>query len=110
MLPGAAEAWSAGQFRLSTRGSSIELAVADPDACHVMHYGWDGTTVLAVSVPVSPRYGPRDCRISPDGHWLTAVTATAATGGGHGHGHPVPLDHLNPQHDDRRGGLPRQGR
>ena len=80
VLPGGAKAWSEGDYRLSSLGSSIELAVADPDACHVMHYGWDGTTVLAVSVPVSPRYGPRDCRISPDGRWMTAVTAAAATG------------------------------
>ena len=80
VLPGGAKAWSEGDYRLSSLGSSIELAVADPDACHVMHYGWDGTTVLAVSVPVSPRYGPRDCRISPDGRWMTAVTVTAATG------------------------------
>ncbi len=80
VLPGGAEAWSEGQYRLSHLGSSIELAVADPDSCHVMHYGWDGASLLAVSVPVSPRYGPRDCRISPDGRWLTAVTATAATG------------------------------
>ena len=79
-LPGGAEAWSEGQYRLSWLGSSIEVAVADPDSCHVAHYGWDGTTLLAVSVPVSPRYGPHDCRISPDGRWLTAVTATAATG------------------------------
>ena len=43
------------------------------------------------SVPVVPLYGGRDCRISPDGHWMTAVTATAATGGGHGHGGPVAL-------------------
>ena len=80
VLPGRAKTWSEGQYRLSHLGSSIELAVADPGSCHVMHYGWDGTTLLAVSVPVSPQYGPRDCRISPDGRWLTAVTATAATG------------------------------
>ncbi len=90
-LPGDAKTWSEGLYRLSSLGSSIELAIAGPDSCHVMHYGWDGTTLLDVSVPVVPLYGGRDCRISPDGHWMTAVTATAATGGGHGHGGPVAL-------------------
>ena len=90
-LPGDAKTWSEGLYRLSSLGSSIELAIAGPDSCHVMHFGWDGAMLLDVSVPVVPLYGGRDCRISPDGHWMTAVTATAATGGGHGHGGPVAL-------------------
>ena len=80
VLPGDAKAWSEGRYRLASLGSSIELAIAGPDSCHVMHYGWDGTTLLDVSVPVVPLYGQRDCRISPDGRWMTAVTAMAATG------------------------------
>ena len=56
-LPGDAKTWSEGLFRLSSLGSSIELAIAGPDSCHVMHYGWDGTTLLDVSVPVVPLYG-----------------------------------------------------
>ena len=91
VLPGDAKAWSEGRYRLASLGPSIEVAIAGPDSCHVMHYGWDGATLLDVSVPVVPLYGGRDCRISPDGHWMTAVTATAATGGGHGHGGPVAL-------------------
>ncbi len=78
VLPGDAKTWSAGRYRLSSLGPSIEVAIAGPDSCHVMHYGWDGATLLDVSVPVVPLYGRGDCRISPDGHWLTAVTATAA--------------------------------
>ena len=80
VLPGDAKAWSEGRYRLASLGPSIELAIAGPDSCHVMHYGWDGTTLLDVSVPVVPLYGHRDCRISPDGHWMTAVTATGARG------------------------------
>ena len=91
VLPGDAMAWSEGRYRLASLGPSIEVAIAGPDSCHVMHYGWNGATLLDVSVPVVPLYGGRDCRISPDGHWMTAVTATAATGGGHGHGGPVAL-------------------
>ena len=56
------------------------MAIAGPDSCHVMHYGWDGATLLDVSVPVVPLYGGRDCRISPDGRWMTAVTGMGATG------------------------------
>ena len=84
VLPGDAETWSEGLYRLSSLGSSIELAIAGPDTCHVMHYGWDGTTLLDVSVPVVPLYGRRDCRISPDGHWMTAVTGMGATGAARG--------------------------
>ena len=91
VLPGNAKAWSEGRYRLASLGPSIEVAIAGPDSCHVMHYGWDGATLLDVSVPVVPLYGGRDCRISPDGRWMTAVTAMAATGGGHGHGGPVAL-------------------
>ena len=80
LLPGTTNIWSEGRYRLSSLGSSIEVAIAGPDSCHVMHYGWDGTTLLDVSVGVVPLFGQRDCRISPDGRWLTAVTAMAATG------------------------------
>ena len=80
VLPGDAKAWSEGRYRLASLGPSIELAIAGPDTCHVMHYGWDGTTLLDVSVPVVPLYGQRDCRISPDGRWMTAVTGMGATG------------------------------
>ena len=78
VLPGNAKAWSEGLYRLASLGPSIEVAIAGPDSCHVMHYGWDGATLLDVSVPVVPLFGRRDCRTSPDGRWLTAVTATAA--------------------------------
>ena len=80
VLPGNAKAWSEGLYRLASLGPSIEVAIAGLDSCHVMHYGWDGATLLDVSVPVVPLYGGRDCRISPDGRWLTAVTATGARG------------------------------
>ena len=80
VLPGDAKSWSEGLYRLSSLGPSIEVAIAGPDSCHVMHYGWDGATLLDVSVPVVPLYGGRDCRISPDGHWMTAVTGMGATG------------------------------
>ena len=80
VLPGDAKAWSEGLYRLASLGPSIEVAIAGPDSCHVMHYGWDGATLLDVSVPVVPLYGGRDCRISPDGHWMTAVTGMGATG------------------------------
>ena len=78
-VPGTAETWSAGRYRLTSIASGIELVVADSDACHVVHLGWDGAMLLKVSVPVSPHYGRYDCRISPDGRWMTAVTATAAS-------------------------------
>ena len=91
VLPGDAKAWSEGRYRLASLGPSIEVAIAGLDSCHVMHYGWDGTTLLDVSVGVVPLFGRRDCRISPDGRWMTAVTATAAAGGSHGHGGPVAL-------------------
>ena len=78
VLPGDVKAWSEGRYRLASLGPSIEVAIAGPDSCHVMHYGWDGTTLLDVSLPVVPLFGQRDCRISPDGRWMTAVTATAA--------------------------------
>ncbi len=80
LLPGTTNTWSEGLYRLSSLGSAIEVAIAGPDSCHVMHYGWDGATLLDVSVPVVPLYGRGDCRISPDGRWLTAVTATGASG------------------------------
>ena len=80
VLPGDAKAWSEGRYRLASLGPSIEVAIAGPDSCHVMHYGWDGATLLDVSVPVVPLYGRGDCRISPDGHWMTAVTGMGATG------------------------------
>ena len=74
-VPGAAQTWADGRYRLSAAPAGFELMVADPDACHVMHYGWDGATLLGVSVPATPLRGRHDCRISPDGRWLTAVTA-----------------------------------
>ena len=57
VLPGDAKAWSEGRYRLASLGPSIELAIAGPDSCHVMHYGWDGATLLDVSVPVVPLFG-----------------------------------------------------
>ena len=107
VLPGDAKAWSEGLYRLASLGPSIELAIAGPDSCHVMHYGWDGTTLLDVSVPVVPLYGRGDCRISPDGRWMTAVTAMAATGTARG---ARTHRRLHSRYDDRRRGLPRQGR
>ena len=93
VLPGNAKAWSEGRYRLASLGPSIELAIAGPDSCHVMHFGWDGATLLDVSVPVVPQStAERDCRISPDGRWMTAVTAMAAAGGASRVGaHPVAI-------------------
>ncbi len=75
-LPGTAETWADERYRLTPIASDIELVVADADACHVSRYGWDGAVLLAVSVPVTPLQGRYDCRISPDGHWLAAVSAS----------------------------------
>ena len=84
VLPGDAKSWSEGLYRLSSLGSAIELAIQGSDSCRVVRYGWDGAALLDVSVPVVPLYGRGDCRISPDGRWLTAVTAMAATGAARG--------------------------
>ena len=78
-VPGTARTWAEDRYRLSAAPAGFELMVADPDACHVMHYGWDGATALSVSVPATPLRGRHDCRISPDGRWLTAVTAAMTT-------------------------------
>ena len=80
VLPGTANTWAERLYRLSSLSWGIELAIPGPDSCHVTRYGWDGTALLDVSVPVVPLYGRGDCRVSPDGRWLAAVTATAATG------------------------------
>ena len=80
LLPGTTNTWSEGLYRLSSLGSAIELAIQGSDSCRVVRYGWDGATLLDVSVPVVPLYGRGDCRIAPDGRWLTAVTATGARG------------------------------
>ena len=79
VLPGDAKAWSEGRYRLASLGPSIELAIAGPDSCHVMHYGWDGTTLLDVSAR-SSRCSAGVTAASPEWPLDDAVTAMAATG------------------------------